>query len=127
MIEGAAVHQPPPQGDGRIVLNYVLDYLRECKANSVLVDVSVRPEVFLRPNYDDLANDLLARAEMGLQKYGTYLRERNGRDAAVDLFQELCDASMYSAQCKMEGKPEGAYFEAIVNLTAQVAASIERG
>lgn len=46
--------------------------------------------------------DLQARADWGLAKYQTYLRTHNGRDAMVDLYQELLDAVMYVKQVMLE-------------------------
>lgn len=46
--------------------------------------------------------DLEARAEMGRKKYGERLRAFNGRDAELDLLQELYDAWVYSRQLKEE-------------------------
>lgn len=47
--------------------------------------------------------DLEARARMGEQKYGTRLKSHNGRDAELDLLQELYDAWVYSVQLETEG------------------------
>ncbi len=46
----------------------------------------------------DLMIDLEARARMGEAKYGTRLKAHNGRDALVDLYQELLDAWVYLRQ-----------------------------
>jgi hypothetical protein len=46
--------------------------------------------------------DLQARADWGLAKYQTYLHTNNGRDALVDLYQELLDAVMYVKQALLE-------------------------
>lgn len=46
--------------------------------------------------------DLQARADWGLAKYQTYLHTNNGRDAMVDLYQELLDAVMYIKQALLE-------------------------
>lgn len=61
------LHEPPPTGEGTIVLPFVLE-------------------------------DFAKRAEMGREKYGTYLRTHNGRDALVDAYQEACDLVMYLKQ-----------------------------
>lgn len=50
--------------------------------------------------------DLVKRAEDGKKKYGTYLQAHNGRDALIDLYQELLDACMYIRQLIEEGKDE---------------------
>ena len=46
--------------------------------------------------------DLQERAEIGKEKYGTYLRANNGRDALWDLYQELLDGVMYIRQLIIE-------------------------
>lgn len=40
--------------------------------------------------------DINAKAEIGRSKYGTYLQPFNGRNAIVDLYQELIDAAKYA-------------------------------
>lgn len=47
---------------------------------------------------DYVMQDFIDRAEMGKQKYGTYLETNNGRNALNDLYQELADAVMYIKQ-----------------------------
>lgn len=42
--------------------------------------------------------DLKNRSEMGAKKYGETLHARNGRNAIVDLYQELLDAIQYLRQ-----------------------------
>lgn len=49
-----------------------------------------------------IMDDLEARARMGEAKYGQRLRAHNGRDALVDLYQELLDAAVYSGQKREE-------------------------
>lgn len=115
----AAKSEPMPQGDGAVVLPFVLESLEHfescviCSGNSSSI-LACR----------DVRQALKDRAEMGRAKYGTYLRINNGRDVGVDYFQELLDAVMYSGQAKMMNLPEGAYFEATLNLTIQVARTI---
>lgn len=46
--------------------------------------------------------DLQDRAEMGIRKYGTYLRTGNGRDALMDAYQEALDLVMYLRQSLLE-------------------------
>lgn len=56
-----------------------------------------------RPRVLDLVvADLLARAEMGKAKYGTYLQPCNGRDALMDAYQEALDLCMYLRQAIAE-------------------------
>lgn len=42
--------------------------------------------------------DMPDRMRVGLERYGTYLYPGNGRDALVDLYQELLDAVNYTRQ-----------------------------
>jgi len=53
----------------------------------------------------ELVADLEDRAIMGYARYGTYLMTHNGRDAAMDCYQELLDALMYTQQAMMELAP----------------------
>lgn len=46
-----------------------------------------------------LRDDMRARHEMGVAKYGTALHVWNGRDAAVDAYQEALDLCVYLRQC----------------------------
>lgn len=45
---------------------------------------------------DQVAADLQARRDFGLQKYKTLLQAGNGRDFLLDLYQEMQDASVYA-------------------------------
>ena len=45
-----------------------------------------------------VVKDLQDRAEVGLKKYGTYLKTQNGRDALMDAYQEALDLAMYLRQ-----------------------------
>lgn len=42
------------------------------------------------------------RADFGKDKYGTFLRTGNGRNALVDAYQEALDLCMYLKQLLME-------------------------
>lgn len=110
MPTNAAKRGPAPTGNGPVVLPYVLNIAHA-------LNLSYGPLV---------VGDLTDRAEMGKAKYGTYLRAQNGRDAEVDLLQELYDAAMYSGQCRMEEKPGGEILETVLKMAAQVAGSIHR-
>ena len=46
--------------------------------------------------------DLTERAEMGKEKYGTYLQSHNGRDPLWDAYQEVLDLAMYLRQELLE-------------------------
>jgi hypothetical protein len=53
---------------------------------------------------ETLAEDLEVRAQVGEAKYGERLTTHNGRDAELDLYQELLDAVNYSRQDLEESK-----------------------
>jgi hypothetical protein len=48
--------------------------------------------------------DLEARAQMGLSKYGKLLEANNGRNALWDAYQEVLDLAMYLRQLIEEEK-----------------------
>jgi hypothetical protein len=43
-------------------------------------------------------DDMAARREVGIERYGTPLQPHNGRDALRDLYEELLDAVAYTRQ-----------------------------
>lgn len=47
---------------------------------------------------DAIIMDLEQRAKVGSAKYGTPLQTHNGRNALLDLYEEMLDAYMYSVQ-----------------------------
>jgi len=49
-----------------------------------------------------LLKDFQDRSDFGFKKYGVRLQVGNKRDALVDLFQEVCDAVVYSRLCLEE-------------------------
>jgi len=49
-----------------------------------------------------LLDDLKAREQVGIATYGVSLMTHNGRNCLADLYDELLDALMYSAQYELE-------------------------
>jgi hypothetical protein len=117
----AIAAQATPTGNGAIVLDEVLR-----KIDNWINNYNPARTAGLLA----LREDLCARAEVGLRKYGTKLRVNNGRRAVVDLYQELMDALMYSMQARMESAPSRAtiasnYVELLLELSRQVAAELD--
>lgn len=54
--------------------------------------------------WDLVIGDMAARDQEGLRKYKTRLQPFNGRDALIDLYQELLDAVVYTRQVIEEKK-----------------------
>jgi hypothetical protein len=52
--------------------------------------------------WDMVKKDISARDEYGKNKYGTRLQPFNGRNIAVDVFQETMDAVVYARQLVYE-------------------------
>ena len=72
-----------------------------------------------RPSIHDLVlQDMLERKAIGLERYGTPLQAGNGRDALIDLYQELQDAVAYTRQKIEEDK---ILWAKILNIRAQIA------
>ena len=63
-----------------------------------------------------IVSDLLARKQLGLERYGSLLQAHNGRDALLDLYEELLDALVYARQVREETGTAGEWpgLEAIV-------------
>lgn len=51
-----------------------------------------------RPVWELVIDDMRQRDNEGRKKYGTPLQASNGRDALIDLYQELLDACVYIRQ-----------------------------
>lgn len=85
----SAVHEPPPQ----------INFEPFCYVKFV--------ECFDGPSnpYGKVRRDIRERAEAGKAKYGTYLQPFNGRNAKMDLYQELLDAGIYVQQILAEVDP----------------------
>ncbi len=99
--ELAARVQPLPTGDG-------IDIAAEA-AN----DLRIRGLI-------QVAEDIEARIRMGEKKYGTRLKSHNGRDAMLDLYQEVLDGINYSKQLVIEGRDDDTFFNCLVELAAVV-------
>ncbi len=50
----------------------------------------------------DIAEHVQARKQLGLDRYGSFLQAHNGRDALLDLEEELIDAAVYARQVQEE-------------------------
>jgi hypothetical protein len=59
-------------------------------------------EIVISECSEELTSDFLARLEKGLQTYGTPLQPFNGRNALLDLYEEVLDACQYSKQLCLE-------------------------
>ena len=49
-------------------------------------------------------DDMKARRQMGIEKYGTPLQPHNGRNALVDAYQEVLDLAVYLKQKIIESQ-----------------------
>lgn len=52
--------------------------------------------------HDLVIVDVLRRKELGTKRYGVHLQAFNGRNALLDLYEELLDAAMYTKQRLLE-------------------------
>lgn len=105
--EDAARVQPLPTGYGTDVAVEVANYLRTS-------------------GYEDIAEDIEARIRLGEKKYGTRLRAHNGRDAMLDLYQEVLDGCNYARQLVIENKDDGALFYQLMELAKTVKAKLDQ-
>ena len=65
--------------------------------------------------------DMAERRRVGIERYGTPLQPGNGRDALVDLYQELLDAVVYARQYIEERAAEPAPVTPPDDLRAELA------
>jgi len=104
--EDAAKVQPMPTGDG--------------------VDVAVEVANDLRKiGLEHIAEDTEARIRLGEKKYGTRLKAHNGRDAMLDLYQEILDGCNYAKQLVIERKDDGMLFNQLVALALVVKIKLQ--
>jgi hypothetical protein len=93
-IQGITPQPTPTSGkDSKSVTEFVVNILKEEHAE----DQDAAP---ITPKVVD---DLLARREAGVKKYGRELESFNGRDAMIDAYHEAVDLAMYLGQLVMEG------------------------
>src|SRR5277367_1675110 len=104
--EDAARVQPMPTGNG--------------------IDVAVEVANDLRKiGLENIAEDTEARIRLGEQKYGTRLKANNGRDAMLDLYQEVLDGCNYAKQLVIENKDDGTLFNQLVALAIVVKIKLD--
>jgi len=84
-MEEYADDEPPPESNGRIVINALAKWL-------------------MKRRYDEAIVMASARAAKGFEEYGQYLHTDDGRDGLRDLVQELADALQYAYKLKMNGR-----------------------
>jgi len=90
------------------------------------IDVAVEVAKDLRViGREDIAEDTEARIRLGEKKYGTRLKSNNGRDAMLDLYQEILDGCNYAKQLVVENKDDGALFKQLVDLAQTVKARLD--
>ena len=66
------------------------------------IEQQARPHKGQQVVFEAVIADIRARAEMGKEKYGTYLETFNGRSALLDAYQEALDLAQYLKQLLME-------------------------
>lgn len=68
-----------------------------------------------RPIHEAIIDDIRARAEVGLVRYGTHLQAGNGRDSLRDAYEEQLDRLQYHRQWMEERKELVEVLAAIVS------------
>ena len=69
---------------------------------------------------------LVAREQLGLDRYGTVLAPHNGRDVMQDVWEESVDQVVYLATAVREGLPVRELYDRAVDLMLDVVAFLER-
>ncbi len=61
------------------------------------------PTINDRPDIQGMVvADIVARRQVGIERYGTALQPFNGRDVLRDIYEELLDAACYVKQAMVE-------------------------
>lgn len=68
--------------------------------------------------------DMAERDAVGRARYGVPLQAHNGRDAAVDAYQEALDACVYLRQGIEEGRPLGRVYALALELAVDLRAAL---
>ncbi len=119
--------QQKPEGNGEAIIVSVRASIAQHIVVVSSVPKTVGPVLYTVDGLKQLDADLVARAEMGKEKYGTYLRANNGRSAIVDFYQEILDAIMYAQQGRVEGDEVcSTYVELLINIGQKLASEIVR-
>lgn len=74
----------------------------------------------------DLMPDIMARADVGEQTYGTKLQPNNGRRADIDAYQESLDNCVYLGQLILEGHEAGNLLQRAIALASELKALTEK-
>lgn len=115
----AAKRQQLPKGTGPDIAQLALSKLPEAilltpehgmrtiqtwmlSAAAYLVAYRSRGPMTAQDILNTICKDIDARVAAGEKKYGQRLRAHNGRDAALDLLQEVYDAWLYAEQERYE-------------------------
>lgn len=87
----AVEEQPAPRyGNGEIVADDLARWTRSLEEDPVLVGA------------------ILARKQIGVERYGQALQTNDGRNNMADMVQELLDALIYAHKGTMESEPNTA-------------------
>jgi hypothetical protein len=112
--------QPMPTGDGELVSPAAQERIRHLVWMSLDLPVGLQSYIVDDAVCDGVCSDLTNRIEHGTAKYGTPLKTNNGRDAAIDGYQEVLDAVHYCQQDTME-HPDDLDVVADLNALIQIA------
>ncbi len=85
----AIKYEPAPIGDGEEVWSLIVDDFRDPWLEIEWGSNEIRHQLLL---------DIEQRKDVGAEKYGTLLKTNNGRDALIDLYQEMLDVVQYGRQ-----------------------------
>lgn len=97
-VTDAAIVQAPPTGIGEDVFTLVAEDIKAEVGRGALWGLDGHDQP---PNVQlaqQIIDDLQARLELGVKKYGVRLQTNNGRNALLDAYQEALDLIMYLRQ-----------------------------
>lgn len=94
--------------------------------SSELLTEQAAPVPNTAPSVQEMVlDDIRARMQVGLQRYGTLLQPHNGRDSLRDLYEELLDAACYARQAIAE-RPREDVDAAVAEVRAELEPQLRR-
>lgn len=115
IVKAATMERPAPTGGGEEIWAHGLNMFDNYAFINRIED----------PLKTEIRRSMLARRGLGLRRYGTVLKIHNGRNAAVDAYQEALDLYVYLNQLYREGEGSAEMLNAALVILVNLAREIK--
>lgn len=121
MAHALRTAQPWPVHNDSVSIHQLV--IADILSRDVHWDLSIGPARHIR---DRVADDLLARRNLGTMLYGTPLQAHNGRNALLDMYEELLDAACYARQYLAEDRPDSVEYMVMFEVYDDIVSYLPR-